>query len=239
MQHRSPQTICGIVHNIGRDGEKSSILRLDELAEFDADMFTTVIIGNSETHIINGKLVTPRGYTQIKTDMQSSEETVPESDIQNSPKSTHPRFPVFIPLEGKAVMIVGGGKVAARRAKTLLDFGASVTIISPEICADLQKIVDRITWIKQHYNGIPFDLTLIIAATNDRQVNKQIGEDAKSLGIPVSIADRKEKSTFWFPAIARSGGIVAGLVSEEGNHTAVKSAANKIRDLLDSQGEEE
>jgi len=62
MRHRSPLTPCGIVRNIGRDGEHSRILTLDELAVFDADMFTTAIIGNSATKVLGGRLVTPRGY---------------------------------------------------------------------------------------------------------------------------------------------------------------------------------
>jgi precorrin-3B C17-methyltransferase len=56
------ETVCGYVRNIGRDGEVSGILTLAELRDFEADMFTTVFIGNSETRIIGGKMVTPRGY---------------------------------------------------------------------------------------------------------------------------------------------------------------------------------
>jgi len=213
MQHRHAQTPCGIVRNIGRDGELSTILKLDELAVFEADMFTTVIIGNSQTQIINGKLVTPRGYNLTKT--------VP-----------HSRFPLFISLENKAVLIVGGGKVAARRARVLIDFGALVTVVSPELCAQMQELIGHVTWKKQRFDGIDKDFALVLAATDDRNVNKQIGECAVALGIPVSVADRKEESTFWFPAIAKGEGIVGGLISESGNHSAVKEAAKKVRNVL-------
>ncbi len=64
MEHRSPETPCGYVKNIGRDGETAVILTLKELAEAKVDMFTTVFIGNSQTCVINRKLVTPRGYLQ-------------------------------------------------------------------------------------------------------------------------------------------------------------------------------
>jgi siroheme synthase (precorrin-2 oxidase/ferrochelatase) len=58
------------------------------------------------------------------------------------------------------------------------------------------------------------------------------------LGIHVSVADRKEESTFWFPAIARGSGIIAGLISEAGNHKAVKEAASDFRKVLsDNLGE--
>ena len=66
MRHRSPQTVCGIVQNIGRDGELSRILTLAELSDTQVDMFTTVFIGNSATKNINGKMVTPRGYKNVR-----------------------------------------------------------------------------------------------------------------------------------------------------------------------------
>jgi precorrin-3B C17-methyltransferase len=65
LVHKSPSTPCGFVKNIGRDGQTATLCRLDELGKQDVDMFTTVIIGNSQTEIIGGKLVTPRGYKGI------------------------------------------------------------------------------------------------------------------------------------------------------------------------------
>lgn len=62
MQHKSPDTVCGIVINIGRDGECGKVMSLKELRDTQVDMFTTVFIGNSQTREINGKMVTPRGY---------------------------------------------------------------------------------------------------------------------------------------------------------------------------------
>ena len=62
LQYRAPETVCGYVKNIGREGESSRICTLSELRNEQTDMFTTVYIGNSETRIIAGKMVTPRGY---------------------------------------------------------------------------------------------------------------------------------------------------------------------------------
>ena len=66
MRYRSGQTVCGIAQNIGRDGENSRIMTLSELAETETDMFSTVFIGNSKTEIINGKMVIPRGYKNVR-----------------------------------------------------------------------------------------------------------------------------------------------------------------------------
>ncbi len=62
MQYKSPETVCGIVANIAREGEMSKIMTLKELRDTKVDMFTTVFIGNSQTKEIHGKMVTPRGY---------------------------------------------------------------------------------------------------------------------------------------------------------------------------------
>ena len=65
LQHKSADTVCGIVNNIGRDGETVKVLPLRELRETEVDMFTTVFIGNSQTKVIDGKMVTPRGYRNV------------------------------------------------------------------------------------------------------------------------------------------------------------------------------
>ena len=62
MKHRAPETPCGLVRNIERADESVSFMSLKELREAKADMFTTAVIGSSATKIINGRLVTPRGY---------------------------------------------------------------------------------------------------------------------------------------------------------------------------------
>ena len=62
MQYASPATVCGIVRQIGRDGEFFEVMTLQQLSNYEADMFTTVFIGNSTTKVINGRMVTPRGY---------------------------------------------------------------------------------------------------------------------------------------------------------------------------------
>jgi len=62
LQYRAKETVCGYVKNIGREGETFEILTLEELRNTSVDMFTTVFIGNSETKVIHGKMVTPRGY---------------------------------------------------------------------------------------------------------------------------------------------------------------------------------
>lgn len=65
LRERSEQTVCGIVRNIGREGEEYRVMTLGELKDTQVDMFTTVFIGNQQTMEIDGKMITPRGYKDV------------------------------------------------------------------------------------------------------------------------------------------------------------------------------
>lgn len=62
LEYAAPETVCAVIRNIGRDGQSTALMSLTELRETEVDMFSTVYIGNSQTRIIGGKMVTPRGY---------------------------------------------------------------------------------------------------------------------------------------------------------------------------------
>ena len=66
LEHKAADTVCGTVCNIGREGERSRLCTLEELKDVEADMFTTVFVGNSQTRIMNGRMVTPRGYRNVE-----------------------------------------------------------------------------------------------------------------------------------------------------------------------------
>ncbi len=65
LEYKAEDTICGIVRQIGRDGQESRILTLKELKDTEVDMFTTVFIGNEQTQEMDGHMVTPRGYRDV------------------------------------------------------------------------------------------------------------------------------------------------------------------------------
>lgn len=65
LRHISPDTVCGIVRNIGREGEEHRLLSLVELQDTQVDMFTTVFIGNQQTKVIGDRMITPRGYKDV------------------------------------------------------------------------------------------------------------------------------------------------------------------------------
>lgn len=66
LRHRAPENPVGVVRNIGRDGQMAQVMTLAQLQNYQADMFTTVFIGNSQTQLIGNKMVTPRGYREVQ-----------------------------------------------------------------------------------------------------------------------------------------------------------------------------
>ena len=148
----------------------------------------------------------------------------------SAPPDVPYHFPVFIDLRGKKVVVVGGGTIGKRRINTLRMFGCDLTVIAPEI--DLEA--SDFTWIRRPYEEGDLDgAALAVAATDDRQVNFRVGEDAKALGIPVSVADNEKECTFFFPAICTGEEVIAGVVSRSRNHHAVARAAKDIRNILE------
>ena len=139
-----------------------------------------------------------------------------------------PRFPLFVPLEGRRCAVFGAGKIAARRAAVLRRFGACVTVTAPEKRAEIEINLCR-GYEKSDLSGA----FLAVAATDDRAVNHRIAEDCASLGIPVSVADSASESTFFFPAVCEGAELTAGVVSRGTSHAKTAEAARRIRRVLE------
>lgn len=141
-------------------------------------------------------------------------------------------FPLFISLAGRGVLVVGAGAVAARRVEVLKRFGAQVRVVAAENPAGLENVVLR-----------PFrpddlaDAVLAVAATGERSVNRRIAGLCRVRGVPVSVADSAEESTFFFPAVCEGDGLTVGLVSTDGDHKKVRETAVRIRELLAGDAE--
>jgi uroporphyrin-III C-methyltransferase/precorrin-2 dehydrogenase/sirohydrochlorin ferrochelatase len=113
-------------------------------------------------------------------------------------------FPIFLKLENRPCLVVGGGRVAARKIKQLLKANATVTVIAPKISSLLNKFVEekKITFLEKSYErtDIAF-MELVIAATNDREVNNKIAEHAKSKKIMINVVDNPDAGTFIMPSV--------------------------------------
>ncbi len=149
-------------------------------------------------------------------------------------------FPIFIPLEGEKVLVVGGGRIALRRIRTLYSFGAGITVIAPEILPEIRQLPVEIVCRGASAEDVRPDYRLVVAAASDRKVNGLIGARARALGIPVSVADVRGESTFYFPAIVHEQGIVAGVISENGgDHRLAAEKAALLRRALQEDEKEQ
>lgn len=136
-----------------------------------------------------------------------------------------PRFPLWLDLHGQPVLVVGGGQVGVRRAKTLLKCGARIKLIDPTLAEPLP--VEHVE--REYQTGDVQGMVLCVAATDDRQVNQLVGEEARTLGIPVSIADAPYESTFYFPALVVQGKAAVSVCTGGRSPALCHTLADKLR----------
>lgn len=145
-------------------------------------------------------------------------------------------FPLFLNMEGRKIRVFGGGKIAARRVKILLEFGANVYVTAPEMEEELELLAKCRKGLTLDYNrycaGELAEEEMVFAATDDADVNDAIYEECREKGIPVNVASDKEKCDFYFPAVIRTGNLTVGLTSGGEDHRKAAEAAERIRKIL-------
>ena len=113
-------------------------------------------------------------------------------------------LPVFLELEARHCLVVGGGKVAARKVAMLLRAGANITVIAPQLCEELTKLREsgRVRHIGREFRDEDIDgMVLVIAATDNRAVNHQVSLVAKRQRIPVNVVDTPKLCSFIVPSV--------------------------------------
>lgn len=147
-------------------------------------------------------------------------------------------FPISLDLDGKPVTVVGGGSVAERRVDALLACGAVITVISPTVSVAIGLLVDeaRVTLLRRRYQrGDASGAFMVLAATDDGEVNDLVSEDGREAGILVNVADDPVRCDFILPAVIRRGDLSVA-VSTGGKSPAL--AARVRRKLSEDFGPE-
>ena len=147
-------------------------------------------------------------------------------------------FPLYTDIRGFKILMVGGGNIALRRLKTLQMFHEHITVISPSVCKEIEDMALEgfVTWISRSY--VPGDLKnfdMVLAATDDREVNHTVFLEARREKIPVNISDCKEECSFYFPSVIKDGDIVIGVTSGGAAHKQTNQTADRIRSLIWNQ----
>lgn len=139
----------------------------------------------------------------------------------------HPYYPLFLDLDGRNVLLAGGGSVSARKAEALLRAGARVTVVAPEISEEVARLAPSLAVIRRRFEPADLDEQfLVFAATNDAAVNARIADECRARGILVNVADATELCDFIVPAVIDRGSVQLA-VSTGGKSPALARALRR------------
>jgi uroporphyrin-III C-methyltransferase / precorrin-2 dehydrogenase / sirohydrochlorin ferrochelatase len=138
---------------------------------------------------------------------------------------TNPGYPLLLNVADRRCVVVGGGPVAARRARGLVEAGADVVVIAPEACEDIIDLAwtGKAAWWQRPYE--PRDLAgawLVHTATGDSDVDEAVARDAEALRVWCVRADTAAKSTAWTPAVARVDNVTVAINTEGDPRRAIR-----------------
>ncbi len=156
--------------------------------------------------------------------------------IRSRFEQKHEFFPLFIPIKSKTVLVVGGGEIAQRRIMTLLNFDCNIKVVAPKATEKIRDLANRglIDFINEAYlPNHPDGAFMVIAATDNREVNHSIGVQAKEKGLWVSVADCKEECNFFFPGVITHDGTVMGLTSGGQKTKELKAFIQRLKEVLE------
>jgi len=144
-----------------------------------------------------------------------------------------PYYPILLNIQGRKCLVVGGGPVALRKVKALLEHGANVEVVSPTFCPELNQLATDgvIRAIQRDYKSEDLQHTFIaIAATDDAKTNERVAAEAKRRGVLVNVVDDPKNSDFIVPSYLKRGDVIIA-VSTSGRSPAL---ARKIRSELEN-----
>lgn len=141
-------------------------------------------------------------------------------------------YPLFMKLDGRRVLVVGAGRVAARKITSLLACGAEVLVTAPEALDKVRALAEagRIKWQQRSFEIADIEgCRLVMVASNDRSLNESVAEAAAAAGIPVNVADVPDLCDFYVPAVVNRQPLKIA-VSTDGASPAL---ARRIREELE------
>ena len=145
-------------------------------------------------------------------------------------------YPIYLDLESRHCVVIGGNDEAARKVQGLVNCRAKVTVISPEIVKSLQPLVEleAVTWLRKVYtSGDLAEATLVIVAdSEDVEINKQVFAEAELRNILVNVSDKPQMCSFIAPAIAEKGSLKIAISTGGGSPALTR----KVKDLVSNSG---
>ena len=147
-------------------------------------------------------------------------------------------FPLFVNLNDKRVVFVGGGTVALRRLRTILPFVNNVEVIAPEVTPEVQAMADEgaVTLRKEAFTpGCLDGADMVFACTNDDELNARIADDCHEAGRLVSVSSNRHLCDFYFPGVVQYENMVVGISAAGRDHRRVRQLRKRIERLLEEE----
>jgi len=144
-------------------------------------------------------------------------------------------FPVFIDSDKINAIIIGGGDVAARKIELLLKSTSNITVMAEQINSSVLRLIEhyQLTWLEHNYrSGFLENKTLVIASTDNRQINKEIAQEAEQLNILVNVVDQPELCSYITPAIIDRSPMIIAISSSGSAPVLVRMLREQIDKLL-------
>lgn len=148
-----------------------------------------------------------------------------------------PYFPMFVNLKGKHCLIVGGGLVALRKVEKLLPFEPVMTVVAPEFLEEFQVLEGILLCKRECRESDVNTQALVIAATDDRELNRSIYELCSEKNIPVNVVDDPELCTFFFPSLVNRGELSVGISTAGTSPTFAIKMRKQIESFLPDEEE--
>ena len=145
-------------------------------------------------------------------------------------------FPMFVNLKNQPCLVVGGGMVAYRKVKVLLDFEARVVVVGENICDKIYEIVKKSNQLelqKKRFEDADCDnMFMVIAATDDKELNHHIAGICNSKGIMVNAVDQKEDCSFIFSSYIKEKNLIAAFSSGGNSPVLAQYLKSQEKEIL-------
>lgn len=144
-------------------------------------------------------------------------------------------YPVFLEIENRRCVVVGGGEVAERKVASLLGCGAAVVVVSPQLCPGLGELEKKglISVVPRDYRQGDLDgAFMAIAATDDPAVNRRVVSEAREKGMLINVVDSPQESSFIVPSVVRRGDLVVAISTGGRSPALAKKVRQEVEQTL-------
>lgn len=147
-------------------------------------------------------------------------------------------FPLFVDLTEKNIVVIGAGKIAARRVKSLLPFVGKMKVIAPEVSAEISQMAassqDALVIEQRPFEAADLNgADMVLAISDDKELNTKIGALCREKKIPVNVSHEKELCDFYFPGLVQKDNVVIGVTASGKDHSMARKVTEQIRTMME------